>query len=79
MPRPSQAVPPVTPGNGTLATAQDLDGSFLQLTAGTSQRGAVIGRAGRGLFGVDRSSNFLREETQHAITDIAQVHRATGE
>ncbi len=57
------------PTNDTLPTAQDINGSFIDLTTGTAQRGAVLGSVSAPvlLFGSDQNGRYL------------QVNRLTGE
>jgi hypothetical protein len=49
------------PTNDTTGTAQDIDGSFIDLTAGGADRGAVLGSVGRTLYGVSRCSDRLQQ------------------
>ena len=55
--------------NGTLLTAQDIDGSFIGLGTGSAERGAVLGRVGRTLYAVDRGSGLL---LQYDAAGVAQ-------
>jgi hypothetical protein len=58
--------------NDTLLTAQDINGSFIDLTTGTAERGAVLGRVSAPLllFGSDQNARYL---SVNPVTGAATV------
>jgi len=66
----------------TLATAQDIDGSFINLTTGSAQRGAVLGSVSAPilLFGSNQNGQFLIvDRATGASTVVASgVNGGTG-
>jgi hypothetical protein len=70
------------PTNNSLPTAQNIDGSFIDLTAGAAQRGAVVGHvsAPQLLVGSDQNGRFLRVDpvTGAATVIAASVNGGRG-